>query len=116
MRYTDDDLVVVWEDDDEGCVECECGSLDCPCYTREPHQVEGCLVYDADEYDEWEKRCRFVRRHRPIPLDSLWGICEATGEYRTEMEEQVLKQARHERDKDRERALRIARAITVMVP
>lgn len=55
-----------WEQDDAGCIGCDCGAEDCACSSGEPHETLGCVL--TDEGGE--------------VLASLWGICGADAKYR----------------------------------
>lgn len=57
---------VVWDDDPEGCIGCDCDSPDCPCSTGEPHNVQAAILYDENDK----------------VTGSLGAICEPTAAYR----------------------------------
>jgi hypothetical protein len=67
-----------WRNDDEGCSGCDCGSDDCACSTGVDHETLGCLMYAPDSKDA---------------VQSLWGICNPTREYRRVVEAELAMEA-----------------------
>lgn len=59
-----------WQNDIDGCSGCDCDSLDCDCSTGVQHETLGCVLYSAEG------------KH----LESLWGICNPSWEYRRVVE------------------------------
>ncbi len=54
-----------WVFDQSGCIGCDCGLDDCPCFSGDAHETLGCVVHDAEQN----------------VLASLWGICDPAREY-----------------------------------
>src|ERR1017187_2960313 len=42
------DLVFEWEEDQDGCIGCECGSAECSCCSGEPHETLCCILRDQE--------------------------------------------------------------------
>jgi len=89
-----DDLRIVWDYDQEGCIGCDCGSEDCPCSSDEPHTVEWCAVYRESDFDDYYRGSIYNGAQRPVPLVSLGSICDASDEYRKQIEEELIEEAR----------------------
>ena len=70
----------VWQDDPEPCIGCMCGSGDCPCASGAPHLIEGVTL--------WRGNTQLVA--------SLWGICEASDDYRRYIEGELACEALQE--------------------
>jgi hypothetical protein len=66
-----------WVFDDQPCMGCECGSESCDCFTGEPHETFGCVLRDENGES----------------LESLWGICKPTREYRRVVEAELASEA-----------------------
>lgn len=72
-----------WEYDEDGCIGCECGSIECSCFTREDHEVLCCLLYGEYEIDEGAR----------WPMASLGSICEPSNENRRVIEAELALEA-----------------------
>lgn len=81
-RAKEKDWMFEWVRDPNGCSGCDCGSADCPCASGKRHRVEGCVC-----------RCE----HGGVAA-SLWGICEATAEYRRVVEAELALEGLRWRD------------------
>ena len=71
-------LEYVWEDDQDGCIGCDCGSEECSCCTGESHETLCCLLKDPETGNV---------------LASCGGICGVTAEYRRVMEAELALEA-----------------------
>jgi hypothetical protein len=76
---------VEWEYDPEPCLVCECGSEDCPCYTRITHVTLGAVLYvtPPDPYG---------LRVSTSTVASLWGICRPTREYQRVVAAELMRE------------------------
>lgn len=70
-----------WQNDELGCIGCDCRSDDCPCSTGEPHETLYCFAYQPSENDS------------RVILASLGGICGATDSYRRVVEAELALEA-----------------------
>ena len=66
-----------WEQDNEPCIGCDCGSADCACSSGADHETLGCVLRDSDGKI----------------LASLWSICGATREYKRVVEAELAFEA-----------------------
>jgi hypothetical protein len=80
------DLEYRWELDPEPCIGCDCGSSECPCSTREPHET-WCvsLVLPCPDHHGECKHDKYMA--------SLGGICGLTDEYRRVVEAELAIEA-----------------------
>lgn len=79
-------LVYDWLYDDMPCDGCDCGSDDCDCSTGAAHETLGCVLYRP--CPDHGIDCK----HAEV-LQSLWGICGATSEYRRVVEAELALEA-----------------------
>jgi hypothetical protein len=66
-----------WRNDPDGCSGCDCDSPDCDCSQGNDHETLGCVLYSAEG------------KH----LESLWGICNPSWEYRRVVEAELASEA-----------------------
>ena len=74
----------VWEQDQDGCVGCDCQSPDCACSNGDEHECLVCLLYDGskplDEGVMW-------------PVASLGSVCQPSREYMRVVEAELALEA-----------------------
>jgi hypothetical protein len=66
-----------WTYDAVGCSGCDCGRADCDCATGEEHETLGCILFNDEEKS----------------LESLWGICNPTPEYKRVVQAELALEA-----------------------
>lgn len=84
---------VEWVRDNSPCIGCDCGDASCACSARRPHRIEGAILRGV----VYEKGTGIVGA--PEVLASLWGICQASKEYKRVVAAELAEEAMGEQDK-----------------